>query len=301
MRKRTGITADGFNALALLLPYGLLFSLFIAIPIAIAIFLSLTYFNMVEFPSYAGFANYISIFTQDATFFQHVLPNTLQFVLVVGPGGYVLAFMMALVLAQIQPVPRTIYALCIYTPSLAGGVLVSTIWTMIFSGNQQGIINGMLLSWNIVDQPIQFLLEAGWIMPIMIFVSLWSAMGIGFLAMLAGILNVNEEVYEAAYIDGIQNRFQEIIHITIPSLKPQMLFGAVMAIVGAFNNAGIGVALTGANPTPHYAGQLMPNHIDDFAFQRFEMGYAAALSVLLLCIVWVFSKVSYKLFGSSDY
>jgi len=300
MRKRTGITADGFNALALLLPYGLLFSLFIAIPIAIAIFLSLTYFNMVEFPSYAGFANYIAIFTQDATFFQHVLPNTLQFVLIVGPGGYVLAFIMAWVLAQIQPIPRTIYALCIYTPSLAGGVLVSTIWAMIFSGNQQGIINGALLSWNIIDQPIQFLLEARWIMPIMILVSLWSAMGIGFLAMLAGILNVNEEVYEAAYIDGIQNRFQEIIHITIPSLKPQMLFGAVMAIVGAFNNAGIGVALTGANPTPHYAGQLIPNHIDDFAFQRFEMGYAAALSVLLLCIVWVFSKVSYKLFGSSD-
>ncbi|MGD6887866.1 carbohydrate ABC transporter permease, partial [Staphylococcus shinii] len=97
-----------------------------------------------------------------------------------------------------------------------------------------------------------------------------------------GVLNINREIYEAGYIDGIKNRFQEIIYITIPSMKPQMLFGAVMAVVGTFQAGAIGVALSGANPTPQYAGQLMVNHLEDYGFIRYEMGYAAAISVLLL-------------------
>ena len=297
MRRRLGSASDGLRVLGMLLPYGLLFSVFIAVPIAVAIFLSFTHFNLVQTPVFAGLSNYISILTQDQIFFRNVLPNTLQFAIIVGPGGYVVAFLLAWILAQIQSVPRTIYALCLYTPSLAGGVFISVVWTTVFSGNQRGLVNAQLLQWNLIEQPILFLVDPQYIMPIMILVSLWSAMGVGFLAMLAGILNVNEELYEAAYVDGLNNRFQEIIHITIPSLKPQMLFGAVMAIVGAFNNAAIGVALTGANPTPQYAGQLITNHIDDFGFLRFEMGYAAALSVLLLGIVWAFSKIAYRLFG----
>ena len=297
---RMSTMGDGFHAFFLLLPYGLLFSMFIAIPIAIAIGLSFTYFDMVQAPVFAGMANYIALFTQDTIFFQHVLPNTLQFAIIVGPGGYMISFIMAWILAQIQPIPRTIFALFLYMPSLAPGVFVGVLWTTIFSGNQFGYVNALLMNWNLIDQPLQFLQSPDFLMNIMIIVSLWSAMGIGFLAMLAGILNINEELYEAAYIDGIRNRFQEIIYITIPSVKPQMLFGAVMAIVGAFNAGGIGVALSGANPTPQYAGQLITNHIDDYGFIRFEMGYAAAVSVVLLCMVWVFSKITYRFFGERD-
>jgi len=300
LKRRISTMGDGFHALFLLLPYGLLFSLFIAVPTAVAIVLSFTYFDMVQMPTFAGLANYIALLTQDTIFFQHVLPNTLQFAIIVGPGGYLISFIMAWMLAQIQSKPRTVIALCLYMPSLAPGVFVGTLWTTIFSGNQFGIVNAALLNWNLIDQPIQFLQTPDYFMFIMILVSLWSAMGLGFLAMLAGILNINEELYEAAYIDGIRNRFQEIIYITIPSVKPQMLFGAVMAIVGAFNAGGIGVALAGANPTPQYAGQLITNHIDDFGLIRFEMGYAAAISVVLLGMVWVFSKLAYKFFGEQD-
>ncbi|MCL2016413.1 MAG: sugar ABC transporter permease [Defluviitaleaceae bacterium] len=292
--------SDGFHAFLLLLPYGILFSMFIAIPILVAFGLSFTYFDLVQAPTFAGLTNYIALLTQDTIFFQHVLPNTLQFAIIVGPGGYMIAFMMAWILAQIQALPRTIFALFLYMPSLAPGVFVGVLWTTIFSGNQHGYVNALLLNWNLIDQPLQFLQSPEHLMNIMIIVSLWSAMGIGFLAMLAGILNINEELYEAAYIDGIRNRFQEIIYITIPSVRPQMLFGAVMAIVGAFNAGAIGVTLSGANPTPQNAGQLITNHIDDFAFIRFEMGYAAAISVVLLCMVWVFSKLTYKFFGDTD-
>jgi len=292
--------SDGVYALALLLPYGLLFSVFIAIPIAVAIYLSFTYFDLVQAPTFAGLYNYVTLLTQDTVFFRNVLPNTIQFALIVGPGGYVISFLMAWMLSQIQRIPRTILALLLYMPSLAGGVFIGVLWRTIFSGNQSGYINAILLNWNLIQTPIQFLQSPKFLMGIMILVSLWSAMGIGFLAMLAGILNINEELYEAAYIDGLRNRFQEIIYITIPSMKPQMLFGAVMAIVGAFNNGAIGVALSGANPTPQYSGQLITNHIDDYGFLRYEMGYAAAVSVALLCIVWVFSKLAYTFFGERD-
>jgi multiple sugar transport system permease protein len=137
-------------------------------------------------------------------------------------------------------------------------------------------------------------------MTIMIVVTLWGSMGVGFLAMLSGVLNINKEIYEAGYIDGIKNRFQEIIYITIPSMKPQMLFGAVMAVVGTFQAGAIGVALSGANPTPQYAGQLMVNHLEDYGFIRYEMGYAAAISVILLLVVYIFSKVAWRLFGEKD-
>jgi multiple sugar transport system permease protein len=297
-RGRGGVDAkDGLYALGLLLPYGILFSIFIAIPVAVTIGLSLTYFDVVQAPRFAGFHNYITLLTQDTVFFRHVLPNTIQFALIVGPGGYVLSFLLAWMLVQVQRVPRTILTLALYTPSLAGGVFIGVVWRTIFSGNQSGYLNSILLGFDLIDAPLQFLQSPEYLMGIMIFVSLWSSMGIGFLAMIAGMLNVNEEMYEAAYMDGIRNRFQEIIYITIPSVKPMMLFGAVMAIVGSFNNGAIGVALAGGNPTPQNAGQLFGSHIDDYAFQRFEMGYAAAISVALLCMVWAFSKLAYGLFG----
>ncbi|MCL2604296.1 MAG: sugar ABC transporter permease [Defluviitaleaceae bacterium] len=286
-----------FSSLGMLAPYAILFTLFIAVPVVIAIGLSFTVFDAVQRPTFAGMLNYITLLTQDEIFVRHVLPNTFLFSIIVGPGGFILSFMMAWLLSQIQKGPRTVIALIVYAPSMVGGVFVPVIWRMIFSGDRRGLVNAALINWGIVEQPIQFLLSPTWIMPIIILVTLWSSMGIGFLALLAGILNINEEYYEAAYIDGLNNRFQEIVYVTIPNMRPQMLFGAIMSIVGAFTAGAIGVQLTNVNPTPQYAGQLILNHIDDFGLIRFEMGYAAALSVVLLLMIWFFSKLSYSLFG----
>lgn len=291
---------DGLSTFFLLLPYALLFSMFIAVPVALAIFIGLTNFNVIEFPKYTGLMNFVAIFTQDAVFLRYVLPNTLKYALIVGPGGYMLSFVLAWMLAQIQRVPRTILALAIYAPSMVGGVFISVVWRTLFSGDEHGYINAWLIDAGLIDRAIQFLQSPDFLMPIMIIVSLWSAMGIGFLAMLAGILDGNEELYEAGYIDGIKSKFQEVIYITIPTMKPQMLFGAVMAVVQTFNTGYIGVALSGANPTPQNAGQLLINHVEDFGFIRYEMGYAAALSVILLLIIWSFSKVAYTLFAEKD-
>lgn len=294
MRNKT--FKDAIVTLILLLPYALLFSIFIAIPVAFAIFLSLTNFNAVETPEFIGLQNYISLFTQDEVFLKYVLPNTLKYAIIVGPGGYILSFLVAWMLAQIQSAPRTVLALIMYMPSMLGGVFISIIWKTIFSGNEAGIINSLFLNWGWIDQPIQFLTDPKYLLDIVIVVALWSSMGVGFLSMIAGVLNVDPSLYEAAYVDGMKNRFQEIRYITIPQMKPQMLFGAVMAIVNAFNTGYISTALSGVNPTPDYGAQLITNHIDDYGFIRYEMGYAAAISVVLLIFVWLISKVANKLF-----
>lgn len=281
-------------------PYVLLFATFIVVPVILAIILSFTDFDTVNFPSFVGFKNYITLFTTDSVFMQYVLPNTIKFSLIVGPVGYMLSFLMAWVLAQIPHKFRTVFALILYSPTLTSGVAMTVIWRVLFNGDQTGYLNSLLMNLGWIQEPIQWLQSSGWLMPVMIIVSLWNSMGIGFLAMLAGILNINSELYEAAYIDGVKNRFQEIIHITIPSMKPQMLFGAVMAVVNTFQTGAIGVQLSGANPTPQYAGQMMLNHIEDYGFLRYEMGYAAAISVVLLVLIWVLSRIVFKVLGNRD-
>jgi len=288
------------STLVFLMPYVLMFSLFIIIPVAIAIGLSFTYFNAIQTPSFNGLENYVNVLTQDNVFMRNVLPNTLIFALVVGPGGYILSFILAWMLAQIPRLPRIIFALVLYSPSMTAGVAMAVVWRIIFSGDQTGYLNALLINLGIIYEPLQFLQSPNYLMTIMIIVTLWGSMGVGFLAMLSGVLNINSEIYEAGYIDGIKNRFQEIIYITIPSMRPQMLFGAVMAIVTTFQAGAIGVQLSGANPTPQYAGQLMVNHIEDYGFIRYEMGYAAAISVLLLLFIYLFSKLAWRLFGDND-
>ena len=289
-----------FSAGILLAPYSVLFVVLIVIPVLAAVGLSFTYFNTINFPKFTGFENYMTLFTADSVFMQKVVPNTVVFAIFVGIGGYILSFALAWVLSQLTQKIRTVLAIIIYSPSMTGGILLTSVWSVIFSGDQSGYLNFILLKLSIIETPVMWLQSEKHLLWIMIVVTIWSSMGFGFLAILAGILNVNEELYEAAYIDGVTNRFQEIFYITIPSAKPQMLFGAIMAIVGTFQNSGVGVALSGANPTPNNAGQLIATHIEDYGFIRYEMGYAAAISVILLIGIRLISVGADKLFGSAD-
>lgn len=280
-----------------ILPYASLFMIFIVLLLVISFLLSFTYYDSVRPPVFVGFDNYINLFTNDLDFMQYALPNTIQYALIVGVFGYALAFLMAWVLAQLPRKFRNIAAIILYSPSLTGAVLISVVWKAVFSGDSTGYLNYILLDAGVINTPVQWLQDPTMINIIMIFVGLWSSMGIGFLSMLSGILNTNRELYEAGYIDGIKNRFQEIVYITIPSMKPQMLFGAVMAIVGTFNASGLASTLTGATPPPQLAGWLITDHMNDFAFGRWELGYASAMSVVLLGIVMIFYFAANKFFG----
>lgn len=284
----------------LLTPYVLLFALFIAIPVIAAVVLSFTQFNTIEFPKFNGISNYINLFTNDTVFMQKVLPNTIIYAVFVGFGGYVLSFFLAWSLAQLTKWPRTVLTIIFYSPSMTGSVLISAVWSVIFNGDKTGYLNYFLLKLNILEEPVQWLQSSEYLLPITIIVSLWSSMGLGFLSMLAGITNINKEIYEAGYIDGVENRWQEIKYLTIPEVMPQMLFGAIMAIVGTFQASSVGVALSGSNPTPNYSAQLIGSHIEDVAYLRYEMGYAAAISVVLLIFVRILTKAAEDAFGDKD-
>lgn len=278
-------------------PYAMLFGLLILLPIIVAALLSFTYFNTVEIPRFVGFQNYIDLIMGDSVFLQNALMNTILYGVIVGPLGYILSFILAWLISQVPHRMRTIYTVIIYSPSITGAVMMGTVWRVLFSGDETGYLNYWLINLNIIKEPIQFLQDPTILFVVMIFIGIWSSMGVGFLAMLGGLLNIDRSLYEAGAIDGIKNRWQEIFYITIPSMKPQMLFGAVMSIVGTFNTAGMAASLSGGTPPPQYAGWLVVDHAQDFGFVRYELGYASAITVVLLLIVTLFNKISYKLFS----
>ncbi|MFK7695061.1 carbohydrate ABC transporter permease [Paenibacillus sp. HJGM_3] len=281
-----------------LAPFLLCFACFIIIPVFMAALLSVTSFNGIAFPRFIGVSNFIYMLTQDIVFMKYTLPNTLKFAIIVGPGGYALSFVFAWLIHQLPRSIRDYFTLALYAPSMVGGVALSVVWAATFSGDRVGYLNNVLIRLGIIDAPHLWLQDPKYLMNIMILVTLWTSMGVGFLAMLGGLQTVNTELYEAGRLDGIKNSLQEVYYITIPSMKPQMLFSAVMAIVGTLKAGAISTQLTGLTITPNYAGHLITNHIDDYAYLRYEWGYASALSVVLLIMSYALMKTSYKLFGS---
>lgn len=281
-------------------PFAVCFLLFVLTPVFAALGLSFTYFNTIQAPSFSGWDNYQYMLSQDILLLKHALPNTLTFSLLVGPGGYVASFVLAWLIAQIPDRWRLWFVLAFYAPSLTGGVVMNIIWQPMLSGDRIGYLNSFLLKTGLINEPQLWVLDPKYLMTSMIVVTMWSSMGVGFLAMLAGILNVDRQLYEAGRIDGIKSRLQEIWYITIPYMKPQMLFASVMAIVGAFKAGSIGEQLSGLKPTPEYSGHTIHNHIADYGLIRYEMGYAAALSVILLLMIYFFNRLSWRLFGSKE-
>ena len=145
-----------------------------------------------------------------------------------------------------------------------------------------------------VDAPVQWLTTADYIMPICIMVALWGSLGMGFLSNIAGLQGVDRSLYEAGAIDGVTNRWQEVWYITLPSMKPQLMFAAVMSITGAFNFGGIVTALCGSTPTD-YVGYTVAHHMSEYGGVRWEMGYAAALSFLMFLLVFGVNIIINKL------
>lgn len=279
-----------------LTPFVVLFSIFVVAPVVVAIYLSFTNYNMLQPPSFMGINNYKLLFLDDKIFLT-AIKNTLVFACIVGPLGYILSFIAAWVLNQLKA--RTFFALAFYAPSIASGVAMSTVFLVLFSGDSKGYINHILLSLGIIDSPILWNLDPNYIMKVIIIISLWMSMGTGFLVFLAGLQNMPKEYYEAAAIDGIRSKWQELFYITLPLMKPQLLFGAVNSIVSSFGVFDIAVSVAGM-PSPNYAGHTIVAHLYDYAFIRFQMGYASAISVVLFFITFGLNKIVMKLLSSKD-
>ncbi|MFC6333748.1 carbohydrate ABC transporter permease [Paenibacillus septentrionalis] len=276
-------------------PFLLLFTLFIVVPIIISMSLSFTYYNILESPRFIGFSNYKLLFIEDDIFMQAV-GITLKFAIITGPIGYIMAFLLAWLISQIPMKYRFFYTLCFYTPSIASGTAMSVVWLYLFAGDRKGLLNHWLIQLGLLDEPFLFLQDIRSIVPVIVIVSLWMSMGVGFLAFLAGLQNVPKDLYEAGDIDGIRSRWQRLWYITVPSVKPQLLFGAVMQVVASLQVFDISVQLVGL-PSPLYAGHTILTHLFDYAFIRFEMGYASAIAVVLFLLMMGLNRLIFNLLG----
>lgn len=268
-----------------LLPYAVLFAAFFILPIATSIYYSFTYYNILEPPRFIGFQNYINLVLQDEVFLTAV-KNTFVIAVITGPIGYIMSFLFAWFINELPRWLRTIAVVVFYAPSIAGNAFV--VFSIIFRGDAYGYLNSFLLQFGLIDKPILWLLDPKYIMPVIIIVTLWMSMGTGFLSFVAGLQGVDRSMYEAGYVDGIRNRWQELYYITLPSMKPMLLFGAIMAITSAFNVSDVPRALAGY-PSTDYAARTVVTHLFDYGFSRFEMGYASAIATVLF-LAMILSK-----------
>ena len=270
-----------------LAPYALLFFTFFILPIASSIYFSFTYYNILEAPKFVGMQNYINLVLQDEVFLTAVR-NTLVIAVVTGPIGYILSFLFAWFINELPRWMRTLAVVVFYAPSIAGNAFY--VFSILFRGDVYGYLNAILMQFALIDKPILWLLDPNYMMPVIIIVILWMSMGTGFLSFVAGLQGVDRSMYEAGYVDGIRNRWQELYYITLPSMKPMLLFGAVMSITSAFNVCDVPRALAGY-PSTDYAARTIVTHLFDYGFSRFEMGYASAIATVLFLVMILCNKV----------
>ncbi len=269
-----------------LAPYAILFFTFFILPIGTSIFYGFTYYNILEPARFVGLQNYINLILQDEVFLTSV-KNTFVIAVITGPVGYILSFMFAWFINELPKWLRAIAVVIFYAPSIAGNAY--SIFSIIFRGDAYGYLNSMLLNLGFIDAPMLWLTDPRYIMPVLIFVILWMSMGTGFLSFVAGFQGIDKSMYEAGYVDGVRNRWQELYHITLPSMKPMLLFGAVMSITSAFNVCDVPRALAGY-PSTDYAARTVVTHLFDYGFSRFEMGYASAIATLLFLVMILCKK-----------
>ena len=272
-------------------PFLLIFLVFTILPVVISIVLSFTYYNVLEMPRFVFLDNYLSLFLNDDEFII-AIKNTLVISLITGPAGYLLSLLLAWFINDLRPALRSVMVLIFYAPSISGGVYL--IWSVMFSGDTYGYFNAILSYLGLIDEPIQWLTDPKYMLTIVIVVTIWQSLGAGFLSFVAGLQNVDRSFYEAGYIEGVQNRWQELWYITLPTIKPQLMFGAVMSITGSFSAGAVSSALCGM-PSTDYAAHTMINHLEDYGSIRFEMGYASAIATILFVIMVALNEVIQKL------
>lgn len=275
----------------LIAPFMILFTLFTVVPVISSIVLSFTYYNIIQPPKFVGWLNFKELFLNDDVFLI-ALKNTFILALITGPLSYFACLLFAWFVNELKPKVRAFATLLFYAPSISGNVFI--IWTIIFSGDSYGILNGLLIKFGFLKAPIQWLSDSRYNMFVVIVVSLWLSLGTSFLAFIAGLQTVDKSLYEAGEIDGVKNRWQELYLITIPSMKPQLMFGAVMTIGGSLNVGAVCTALVGF-PSPMYSVHTLVLHMQDYGTLRYEMGYASAIAVVLFAITLTVNAIVKKL------
>ena len=266
------------NLYLLVLPFMTLFAIFTVLPVLFSMVVGFTHYDVLNPPTFVGFDNFRRLLVED-TLFTLSLQNTFVMAIFIGPIGYALSFLVAWLLNELPAKIRAVFTVIFYAPSMSGNAFA--LFLILFSSDPHGWLNAALMRWNITHEAILWLSDPTWMMPIVIGVSIWMSMGVGFLSFVAGLQTVDRAQYEAAYVDGIRNRWQELWFITLPNMRPMLMFGAVISITSALSVGAVSSMLTGF-PSAQYATHTMVLHLIDYGNVRMEMGYASAIAVILL-------------------
>ena len=269
------------TAYFMLAPFFLLFLIFTVLPVVLSIFLSFTDFNMLEMPHFKDIQNYLDLCLNDEIFIL-ACQNTLIFACVTGPVSYILALLVAWFINELPPKIRAVVTLIFYAPSISGNAYL--IWKTLFSSDSYGWANAVLIKYGFISSPILWFQDAKYVMGLCIVVALWTSLGTAFLSFIAGLQTIDRSLYEAAAVDGIKNRWQELWYITLPTMRPQLMFGAVLSITNSFGFGAVVDQLCGF-PSVDYAAHTIMHHLSDYGGARYEIGYASAIAVILFIIM----------------
>lgn len=279
---------DALTSLIFVLPAIINFSIFRYFPIIWSARASFWDYSLLGgFRKYLGFGNYVRLFGDK--FFWQSMGVTGKFFLMYVPTVVVLAMLLALFSNQSKPGMGAIRAI-IFIPVVTSFVVVSIIWGMLLN-KDVGLVNGIISTLGL--NRISFLMNKDNALPTIAMISIWKNVGYSVIILAAGLKSIPNEMYEAAIVDGANN-WQRFWNITIPMVSRQLMFVTVWATLGAFQVFIPVYSLTKGGPSR--ATNVIVYYIYSKAFQFGEMGYASAMSMILLLILLVVSVLQMRLF-----
>ena len=271
-----------------LLPALVLLGVFVFYPIVAVFWFSLTDYDIVRPPVFVGLDNFVRLFDDDT--FKLALLHSFVYLLVT-PILIVLSICLAIVVNR-KLRGMHIYRALYFVPAISGSVAIGLSWRWLF--DRSGFINAMLQSWGVIDEPVQWLATPALTLPIAMLLTIWAGVGYYSVIFLAGLQNVPEELYDAARIDGC-NDLQKHRYVSIPALRPQIVFVAVISSLAALKVFDEIYVLTNRTGGILDSGVTMVFYLWEQAFVRSNAGYASAIAIVLLVITLGFSIVNVRL------
>jgi multiple sugar transport system permease protein len=270
-----------------LLPYLTVFFVFLIIPMAYGLILSFFRWEMLspEPPRFLGFGNYLEAFTNN--YFYKALWATFRFVIMAVPVNIASALLVACGINLVPQKRQGFYRAAYFLPTILTISIVGILWTW-FYNSEFGLLNSIL---SVVNIKVPWVTDTDYAMKSIVLMTLWWTMGGSMIILLAGLANIPQEYYEAASIDGA-GIWKKFWNITLPSLRPVLLFVVIMNIIASFQVFGQTYIVTGGGP--ELSTRVMVHYIYDTAFGEYRMGYAAAVSWLLFLVIAVFSFIQFK-------
>lgn len=273
-----------------LIPGCALITLVVIYPALKALGLSFTDFNMITPARPVGLANYVRLWADP--FFWSALKNTLTYLAVVVPFLVVVPIFLALLVNKALP-GLAFFRAALYLPVITSLVVSGLVWKWVYE--EKGLLNHFLLATGLTDSPVAFLTDPGNALFSVMAVTAWSGLGYYMVIYLAGLQAIPRHLYEVAEVEGV-SRWQQTLHITIPLLKPQIALVAVMSSIGAMKVFEEVYVMTQGGPLD--STKTLVFYLYESAFVDFEMGYAAAIGVVLFGITLVLSLINLRLLRS---